>query len=162
MEQLHSECVSRRGISRVTGMSRTTLGKWLKKAAIALHGKEATLDGMGKAYSQDLRVRVLAALDGGMSKMAAHRTFRISWSTIDDWVALRAAPQHVRPQALARRGHNQRLLMWKRSRRSCISSSTHSRFIRRRTVSGNVALSASRVGAVDRSWLKARRAGRYS
>lgn len=59
---------------------------------------------MGKAYSQDLRVRVLAALDGGMSKMAAHQTFRISRSTIDDWVALRTTQGHVRPQAPARRG----------------------------------------------------------
>lgn len=59
---------------------------------------------MGKAYSQDLRLRVLAALDGGMSKMAVHRTFRISRSTIDEWVALRAAQGHVRPHAPARRG----------------------------------------------------------
>ncbi len=59
---------------------------------------------MGKAYSQDVRVRVLAALDGGMSKMAVHRTFRISRSTIDDWVAVRATPGHLRPHAPARRG----------------------------------------------------------
>ncbi len=59
---------------------------------------------MGKAYSQDLRVRVLAALDGGMSKMVAHTTFRISRSTIDDWVALRVAQGHGRPKAPARRG----------------------------------------------------------
>ncbi len=71
---------------------------------IALHKTEATLLGMGKAYSQDVRVRVLAALDGGMSKMAVHRTFRISRSTIDDWVAVRATPGHVRPHAPARRG----------------------------------------------------------
>ena len=57
---------------------------------IALHKKEATLDGMGKAYSQDLRLRVIAAIDGGMSKMVAHKTFCISRSTIDDWLALRA------------------------------------------------------------------------
>ena len=44
---------------------------------------------MGVPYSQDLRQRVLAALDGGMSKMVVHRTFRVSRSTIDDWVKLR-------------------------------------------------------------------------
>lgn len=59
---------------------------------------------MGKAYSQDLRVRVLAALDGGLSKMAAHKTFRISRSTIDDWLALRTVQGDVHPKASARRG----------------------------------------------------------
>ena len=44
---------------------------------------------MGKAYSVDLRVRVLAAIDGGLSKMQAHKTFRVSRSTIDDWLRLR-------------------------------------------------------------------------
>ena len=44
---------------------------------------------MGKAYSVDLRLRVLAAIDGGLSKMQAHQTFHISRSTIDDWLKLR-------------------------------------------------------------------------
>ncbi len=44
---------------------------------------------MGKVYSEDLRLCVLSALDGGMSKMTAHRTFQMSRSTIDDWLALR-------------------------------------------------------------------------
>jgi len=59
---------------------------------------------MGKAYSQDLRLRVVAAIDGGMSKMTAHTTFRISRSTIDDWLALRTTQGHVRPKASASRG----------------------------------------------------------
>lgn len=71
---------------------------------IALLRKEATLVSMGKAYSQDLRVRVLAALDGGMSTMTAHTTFRISRSMIDDWVALRATQGPVRPKPPAPRG----------------------------------------------------------
>ena len=45
---------------------------------------------MGKAYSVDLRLRVLAAIDAGLSKMQAHKTFQISRSTIDDWLKLRA------------------------------------------------------------------------
>jgi len=45
---------------------------------------------MGKAYSVDLRLRVLGALDAGLSKMQAHQTFQISRSTIDDWLKLRA------------------------------------------------------------------------
>ena len=44
---------------------------------------------MGKSYSLDLRLRVLSALDGGMSKMQAHKTYTISRSTIDDWLTLR-------------------------------------------------------------------------
>lgn len=45
---------------------------------------------MGAPYSQDLRLRVLAAIDGGMSKMRAHKTYCVSRSTIDDWLKLRA------------------------------------------------------------------------
>jgi len=44
---------------------------------------------MGKPYSEDLRLRVLSALDGGMSKMKAHQSFSVSRSTIDDWLKLR-------------------------------------------------------------------------
>lgn len=54
---------------------------------------------MGKAYSQDLRLRVLEALDGGLTKMQAHRMFRVSRSTIDDWLRLRAEQGHVRDKA---------------------------------------------------------------
>ena len=50
---------------------------------------------MGKSYSIDLRLRVLAALDEGMSKMQAHRTFKISRSTIDDWLLLREQTGNV-------------------------------------------------------------------
>lgn len=45
--------------------------------------------GMGKAYSMDLRLRVLEAIDGGLSKMQAHQLYKVSRSTIDDWLALR-------------------------------------------------------------------------
>ncbi len=44
---------------------------------------------MGAPYSKDLRLRVLAALDNGMSKWRAHQTFKVSRSTIDDWLKLR-------------------------------------------------------------------------
>jgi transposase len=50
----------------------------------------ATLFCMGKAYSSDLRLRVLSAIDGRMSKMTAHKTFCVSRSSIDDWIELRA------------------------------------------------------------------------
>lgn len=61
---------------------------------------------MGKAYSLDLRLRVLGAIDGGMSKMQAHQTFKISRSTIDDWLPLREQTGSV--QAAAREGRRGR------------------------------------------------------
>lgn len=54
---------------------------------------------MGKAYSQDLRLRVLAAVDGGQSKLSIHRTLGVSRSTIDDWLALREQTGAVLPKA---------------------------------------------------------------
>lgn len=50
---------------------------------------------MGKSYSEDLRLKALAALDGGMKKMAVHRAFGISRSTLDDWLELREQQGHV-------------------------------------------------------------------
>ncbi len=44
---------------------------------------------MGAPYSQDLRMRVLAALDRGMSKTKVHQQFKVSRSTVDDWLKLR-------------------------------------------------------------------------
>ncbi len=52
---------------------------------------------MGRCYSEDLRLQVLKALDGGMSKMAVHQLFGISRSTVDDWLRLRQQNGSVRP-----------------------------------------------------------------
>ena len=59
---------------------------------------------MGKAYSEDFRLRVLERLDGGMSKMAAHKAFGVSRSTLDDWLALRSEQGHVRDKPVQRTG----------------------------------------------------------
>jgi transposase len=61
---------------------------------------------MGKCYSEDFRLRVLARLDSGQSKMAAHRIFGVSRSTLDDWLRLRDEQGHVRdkPHVPGRRG----------------------------------------------------------
>jgi transposase len=59
---------------------------------------------MGAPYSQDLRWRVLAALDGGMCKMTAHKTFGISRSTIDDWLKLREQTGSVQANTTYHRG----------------------------------------------------------
>ena len=55
-------------------------------------------------YSEDLRLRVLAAIDAGMSKMTAHKTFRVSRSTIDDWFKLREQTGSVKANTTYRRG----------------------------------------------------------
>ena len=60
--------------------------------------------GMSAAYSLDLRERVVAAVDEGMSKMEASRTFRIARTTLDDWLLLREQQGHLVPKAYERRG----------------------------------------------------------
>jgi len=52
---------------------------------------------MGKAYSEDLRLKALAALDGGQTKMTIHKSFGIARSTLDDWIALREQQGHLAP-----------------------------------------------------------------
>ena len=61
---------------------------------------------MGRSYSEDLRLKVLAAVDCGLSKMQAHRVFRVSRSTIDDWLNLRAeqGPVQTKPPVRSRGG----------------------------------------------------------
>lgn len=54
---------------------------------------------MGTTYSVDLRLCVLRAIDDGLSKMQAHKTFKISRSTIDDWLRLRAQTGSVHAAA---------------------------------------------------------------
>lgn len=42
-----------------------------------------------RAYPIELRERAVAAIDSGMSKWAVHKTFKVSRSTLDDWLRLR-------------------------------------------------------------------------
>ena len=51
-----------------------------------------------KAYSEDLRIRVLAGLDGEMSVAQVARTFQISMSSIRRWRAQQTALGHLRPK----------------------------------------------------------------
>jgi transposase len=51
-----------------------------------------------KAYSEDLRIRVLSALDGGMSRTDAASTFQVSLSSIKRWRAQQAALGHLHPK----------------------------------------------------------------
>ncbi len=59
---------------------------------------------MGAPYSQDLRLRVLKAIDQGLSKVAVHRTFGVSRSTVDDWLKLREETGQVAAKTAYYRG----------------------------------------------------------
>lgn len=51
-----------------------------------------------KAYSLDLRTRVLAAIDGGMSRADAVRTFQISLGSIKRWLKMRQTSGSLSPK----------------------------------------------------------------
>jgi len=59
---------------------------------------------MGAPYSQDLRWRVLMALDEGLSKTRVHQQFKVSRSTIDDWLKRRAETGKVEANTKYHRG----------------------------------------------------------
>lgn len=54
--------------------------------------------------SLDLRLRVLEGIDGGMSKMQAHKVFRVSRSTLDRWLQVREQTGRVCARTDYRRG----------------------------------------------------------
>jgi transposase len=54
-------------------------------------------DGMGKPYSMDLRERVVAAIEGGMSTRQAAARFAIGIATAGTWARLKRATGDVRP-----------------------------------------------------------------
>jgi transposase len=54
-------------------------------------------DGMGKSYSMDLRERVVAAIEGGVSTRQAAVRFQIGIATAGTWARLKRATGDVRP-----------------------------------------------------------------
>lgn len=52
-----------------------------------------------KAYSQDLRLCILHAIDGGQSKAAVARRFAAGLTTVKRYLARRDAEGHVRPRS---------------------------------------------------------------
>jgi transposase len=58
-----------------------------------------------RAYSLDLRERVLAALDRGMSRAVAVSTFAVSLASIKRWLARRRAGQSLAPRHPPGRTH---------------------------------------------------------
>ena len=51
-----------------------------------------------KAYSLDLRTRVLAAIDGGLPRADAVRTFQVSLGSIKRWLRLRQTSGTLAPR----------------------------------------------------------------
>jgi len=51
-----------------------------------------------KAYSLDLRTRVLAAIEGGMSRADAVRTFQVSLGSIKRWLRRRLTSGSLAPK----------------------------------------------------------------
>ena len=51
-----------------------------------------------KAYSEDLRSRIVAAVDGGMTRSAAARTFGVGRATVKRYLALRRETGAVAPR----------------------------------------------------------------
>jgi len=120
---------------------------------------------MGKSYSVDLRLRVLGAVDNGMSKMAAHKLFKISRSTIDDWLKLRAETgavldrprqEPIKPRALSGPAFSefaatqqgatleQMVLAWQRQHGQQLSAMSFSRAL---------------AGLGDKGWTRKKRVG---
>jgi putative transposase len=52
---------------------------------------------MGKPYSMDLRERVVAAIEGGLSTRQAAARFAIGIATVGTWARLKRATGAVRP-----------------------------------------------------------------
>jgi transposase len=53
-----------------------------------------------RAYSQDLRLRVLAAVDRGLPRAAVARTFQVSLATFKRWLKQRREVGHVAPRPI--------------------------------------------------------------
>src|SRR6185437_1725780 len=51
-----------------------------------------------KAYSQDLRLRIVQAADDGLSKAAVARRFAVGLTTVKRYLAQRDAEGHVQPK----------------------------------------------------------------
>src|SRR5713226_3478553 len=64
---------------------------------------------MPTPYSYDLRVRVVAAVEGGIGVREASRMFRIHRDTIYTWLARKDATGDVQAKTGYQRGHSQKI-----------------------------------------------------
>jgi transposase len=72
----------------------------LGSSLIQAVGREVGPAAMSHALSQDLRTRVLAAVDGGLSCRGAAARFGVSAASAIRWAARRRVQGDVRPKAL--------------------------------------------------------------
>jgi transposase len=77
----------------------------------------------GQSYSEDLRARVLAAVDGGMAARAASKLFRVSVSYIYKALIRRRRTGEV--SASSRRGHRPRKLTLAQEAALAVHIATH-------------------------------------
>lgn len=68
------------------------------------------------AYSYDLRLKVLAALDNGMKKTEASRVFSMSRNTIDLWLARRKQTGDCLARSGYQTGNGHKITDWERFR----------------------------------------------
>jgi transposase-like protein len=57
-------------------------------------------------YSLDLRKRIVAAVNNGMTKSKACLTFNICRQTLYNWLALEKSEGHLKPQTGFQKGHS--------------------------------------------------------
>lgn len=71
---------------------------------------------MPAPYSDDLREKVMRALDRGEKKSQVSRMFNISRDTIDRWLKRRKATGSVEAEQGYQRGHSHRIKDWEEFR----------------------------------------------
>lgn len=64
---------------------------------------------MPKPYSDDLRIRVMGAVEQGMAVREASHTFGVHPQTITGWVARKAATGDVQAKVGYQRGHSHKI-----------------------------------------------------
>ena len=67
---------------------------------------------MPAPYSDDLRTKVIAAIDRGEKKSHVSRMFNISRDTIDRWLERREKTGNVKAAQAYQRGHSHRIKNW--------------------------------------------------
>jgi transposase len=64
---------------------------------------------MAKAYSADLRKKVMLAVDSGQKQRSIARNFSISEKTIYLWIRQRDVRGHIRPITKYQKGHSHKI-----------------------------------------------------
>ena len=72
---------------------------------------------MPKAYNNDLRHKVIAAIElNGMKRCEVSELFEISRNTIHQWFQLKAETGDIQPKPTKQRGHSHKITDWDKFR----------------------------------------------